>query len=136
MKGGVIYGPLLILMLLSASITLHAQTDTIHAEKRLIDELTSQPKFPGNVNEYLARKIRYPAVARENSVAGKVYVRFLIDENGNVTDAYLPYTRRLGAGLEDEALRVVKTMPAWQPATYKGKAVRVVYTLPVHFRLE
>lgn len=136
MKGGVIYGPLLLLLLLSASITLHAQTDIVHAEKRLIDELTTQPKFPGNVNEYLERKIRYPDGARENGVVGKVYVRFLIDENGNVTEASLPYTDRLGAGLEEEALRVVKTMPAWQPATYKGKAVRVVYTLSVKFELE
>jgi protein TonB len=136
MKGGVIYGPLLLLLLLSATITLHAQTDTVHTEKRLIDELPTQPEFPGDIHEYLAKNIRYPHIAKENSVVGKVYVRFLIDENGNVTDAYLPYTRRLGAGLEDEALRVVKTMPAWQPATYNGKAVRVVYTLPVHFRLE
>ena len=133
---GTVHSLLLLLVVLSASITLHAQTDTGYAEKRLIHELTTQPKFPGNVNEYLARKIRYPGAARENSVVGKVYVRFLIDEYGNVTDATLPYTRRLGAGLEDEALRVVKTMPAWQPATYKGKSVRVVYTLPVHFRLE
>lgn len=136
MKGGVIYGPLLLLLLLSASIKLHAQTDTVYTQKRLIDELTTQPKFPGDIHEYLAKNIRYPHIAKENGVVGKVYVRFLIDENGNVTDAYLPYTRRLGAGLEDEALRVVKTMPAWQPATYKDKAVRVVYTLPVHFRLE
>lgn len=127
----------LLLMLLSTSVAMYAQTDTVHNEKRLIDELTSPPLFNGNVYKFLSRNIRYPHLAKDNGITGTVYVRFLIDENGNVTDPALALmSRKLGGGLDEEALRVVKTMPAWQPATYNGKAVRVVYTLPVKFRLE
>lgn len=136
MKGRIKYSLLVVLVLVSTLGTLHAQTDTIPTEKRLIDELTTQPKFVGDLNEYLAKNIRYPAPARENAITGRVIVRFLIDENGRVSDASLVGKRRWGGGLEQEALRIVKAMPAWQPATYKGKAVRVVYTLPIRFRLE
>lgn len=135
MKGRIIYG-LLILLVFSTSEILHAQTDTVRAKKRLIDELTTKPQFVGDMYHYLAKNIRYPVAAKENGITGKVWVRFLIDENGKVTDASLIRKRRLGGGLEEEALRLVNNMPAWRPATYKGKAVRVIYTLPVTFRLE
>lgn len=128
---------LLLLVLFSAPVVLHAQSDTVNREKRLIHELTTQPELAGGVYSYLGKKIRYPPQARENGIEGRVFVRFLIDENGKITNVHLPSnTRRLGAGLEEEAVRVVKAMPAWRPGTYKEKAVRVVYTLPVYFKLE
>ncbi len=136
MKRNALHIILLLALHILAHPPLHAQQDTTHTIKRLIDELTTHPKFKGDVYEYIAKHIRYPYPAKENGVEGTIWVRFIIDENGNVSDAALVSKRRLGAGLEEEAIRVVKTMPAWQPGTYKDKPVRVVYTLPVHFKLE
>lgn len=132
-----IYTLLTLLIVFSAPEILHAQPDTANREIRLIHELTTQPELAGGIHRYLEKNTRYPPAARENEITGRIFVRFLIDENGTVSHvSLLPGARRLGAGLEEEAVRVVKTMPAWQPGTYKGKAVRVVYTLPVYFNLE
>ncbi|MCB0698007.1 MAG: energy transducer TonB [Chitinophagaceae bacterium] len=127
----------LLLLLFAAGNTLHAQTDTTGTEKRLIDELTTRPEFKGDVNKYIVMHHKYPPVAQEANITGTVYVRFMVDEHGAVQEPFVARnTRRLGAGLEEEAIRLVKSMPAWQPGTYKGKPVRVIYTLPVVFKLE
>jgi len=136
MKKGGLHILWLLVLCISACTPAYAQQDTTLPVKRLIDELTTHPKFNGKVYEYIAKSIRYPPAARENGISGKVGVRFLIDENGHVSDPELVSKRRLGAGLDQEAIRVVKSMPAWQPGTYKGKPVRVVYTLSIQFTLE
>ena len=82
--------------------------------------------------EGLAKQIKYPEIARKAGVEGKVYVQFVVDENGNVSDAMI--ARGIGAGCDQEALRVI-TQAKFEPGRQRGKAVKVRMTLPVQFKL-
>jgi len=86
------------------------------------------------LKQYLKTNAHYPDAARENNIQGKVRVQFLVDEKGNISHARV--IRGIGGGCDEEALRTISLMPAWQPATYKGKPVRAVEIMPVIFRLE
>ena len=83
---------------------------------------------------YLYKHVRYPNIARENGVEGLVVIQFVIDEEGEVSDAKI--VRDIGGGCGKEALRVVNKMPAWKPGRQRGKNVRVQYSLPVKFSLD
>lgn len=100
-------------------------------------DVQAAPAFPGGelgLGQYLAKSIQYPAKARKNNIQGMVVVSFVIDETGAVVMSKI--VRDIGGGCGDEALRVLKTMPAWQPGAINGQAVKVRYTLPVRFNLE
>ena len=88
--------------------------------------------------EYIYKNIKYPAIARENGIQGRVVIQFVVEKNGTVTDARV--VRDIGAGCGEEALRVVNSMndmsQKWTPGKQRGKAVRVQFTLPVSFKLE
>ena len=89
---------------------------------------------PGyELNAYLIKNLKYPEIARKNKVEGKVMVRFIVDEQGRITDPEV--TRGVGSGCDEEALRVIKNMPPWKPAMNKGKPVKVYYVLPIKFSL-
>ena len=93
------------------------------------------PQFVGGeagLRTYLAKNLRYPAQARFKHVTGKVYVRFILSPAGRITDAAV--VRGPGAGLNEEALRLVWLMPAWVPARQQGQAVRVACTMPIEFQ--
>jgi len=95
------------------------------------------PVFPGGEQElfnYLNKNIKYPAIARENGIQGRVFVTFVVDAEGKVKDAKI--LRGLGSGLDDEALRVVRNMPAWKPGMQNGRVVQVQYNLPIVFTLK
>jgi len=92
------------------------------------------PVFDGDVSDYLGKHIQYPEIARETGTAGKVSIRFVVNEDGSVSDAKV--VRGIGAGCEEEALRVVKKMPKWKPGKHNGKAMKVYMTLPVTFSLK
>ncbi|HEY9176872.1 MAG TPA: energy transducer TonB, partial [Flavipsychrobacter sp.] len=92
---------------------------------------------PGySVNAYLAKNIKYPPAAKENGISGRVAIKFVVNEDGSISGVQVAGGRRLGGGLEEEAMRVVKTMPAWKPGKQNGRPVKVYYTLPVNFKLE
>jgi protein TonB len=94
------------------------------------------PQYPGGeaaMYKWLGKNIKYPQVAKENGIEGKVYVQFIIDEKGKVRDAKV--VRGIGGGCDEEALRVVKEMPEWKPGKQRGKPVRVQFTIPIHFQL-
>jgi protein TonB len=110
----------------------------------LIEEPPSQiftiveqmPEFPGGEEklfEYLGKNIKYPAMARENGITGTVYVTFVVEGNGKITD--VKKLRGIGGGCDEEAIRVVKSMPEWKPGKQNGKSVRVQYNLPIKFTL-
>lgn len=86
------------------------------------------------IQEYLARTIVYPPVAKDNGITGTVYVTFVIDQTGTVKDAKV--LRGVGGGLDEEAIRAVKAMPKWNAGQQRGKAVQVQYNLPVKFTLK
>ena len=95
------------------------------------------PSFPGGANglqQYFDKNLVYPQEASEDGVDGTVNVMFTVDETGKLTDPHI-MGDALGYGLENEALRVVKTMPAWNPGKLKGKNVKTHFTLPVSFQL-
>ncbi|WP_295122297.1 M56 family metallopeptidase [uncultured Chitinophaga sp.] len=95
------------------------------------------PKYPGGsaeLNKYLARHIRYPQTAVKNNIQGTVFVSFVVDQDGTITDVRTVGKAR-GAGLEEEAIRVVKGMPAWTPGMQNGQNVSVQFNLPIRFAL-
>ena len=91
------------------------------------------PEFKGNVNEYLSKVINYPTIAVETGTQGKVYCEFVVNTDGSITDVKV--VRGVDRSLDNEAMRVIKSMPKWKPGRMNGKAVRVRYTLPVVFKL-
>jgi protein TonB len=106
-------------------------------EPEIFVVVEEMPSFPGGdkaLYEYLAKNIKYPAVAKDNGIEGKVYIKFVVNEDGSVSQAQV--ARGIGGGCDEEALRVVKDMPKWKPGKQRGKNVKVWYTLPVYFKLQ
>ncbi len=105
-------------------------------EKTIFTVVEQQAAFPGGqqaLMQYLHDNIKYPAQARETGTQGKVYVTFVVERDGSLTDVKI--LRDIGSGCGDEAIRVVKSMPKWTPAKQRGKAVRQQFNLPVAFTL-
>jgi periplasmic protein TonB len=97
------------------------------------------PVFPGGESamfKYLGDNIVYPKSAKKLGITGTVYVYFIIDRNGNVRDAEVKRGVKNGEDLNEEALRVVKGMPQWEPGYQNGKAASVQFTLPITFKLK
>ena len=95
------------------------------------------PEFPGGQQalfEYLSKNIRYPVIAQENGLQGRVICQFVVNQDGSIVDVVV--VRSVDPSLDKEAERVIKSMPKWKPGEQRGKAVRVKYTLPVNFRLQ
>lgn len=106
-------------------------------EGKVFQFVEEPPSFPGGEDkllEYLSRNIKYPTIAKENNITGRVYVTFVVDKEGKVKDAKI--LRGIGGGCDDEALRVVKAMPEWKPGRQNGRSVMVQYNLPVVFNLK
>jgi protein TonB len=93
-----------------------------------------QAEFPGNLIQYLQEKLSYPQIARDSNIQGRVVVRFVINEKGEVVSPRI--VRTVHAALDEEALRVVRTMPRWKPGKQNGKAVATYYSLPISFKLQ
>lgn len=94
------------------------------------------PEYPGGqlaLGKFLGSKLRYPARARENKVQGKVYIGFVVGKNGDLGD--FKVIRGIGAGCDEEAIRVLRSSPSWKAGIAKGKAVRTAYVLPITFQL-
>jgi len=108
-------------------------------EPEIFQIVEEMPEFPGGQKalfKFLGANVKYPSMARENGISGTVYVSFVVEKNGAISNVKL--RRGLaggGAGCDDEALRVTKSMPNWKPGKQRGKAVRVAYTLPFKFLL-
>ena len=98
----------------------------------------SMPEFPGGQQalfKYLSENVKYPVIAQENGIQGRVICQFVVNKDGSIVDVEV--VRSGGdASLDKEAVRVIKTMPKWKPGKQRGKAVRVKYTVPVNFKLQ
>ena len=95
------------------------------------------PEFPGGdkgLYQFIADNIKYPAEAKEMGIKGRVFVNFIVEPDGSVSD--IRVLRGIGGGCDEEAVRVVESMPKFKPGMQDGEAVRVSYTVPVFFRLE
>ncbi|VAW30447.1 putative TonB-dependent receptor [hydrothermal vent metagenome] len=95
------------------------------------------PEFPGGelaLRKFIANSIKYPVIAQENGIEGKVYVTFVVDKDGSVSNAKI--ARGVDPSIDKEALRVVSNLPRWKPGKQRGKPVRVSYTVPINFVLQ
>ena len=106
-------------------------------ETQIFTVVENDPEFPGGMEalyKYLAQNIKYPQLARDNNITGKVYVTFVVERDGSIANPKV--LRDIGGGCGAEAIRVVKAMPKWTPGKQRGKAVRVQFNLPVNFNLK
>ncbi|QPH37648.1 M56 family metallopeptidase [Pedobacter endophyticus] len=115
------------------------QPETVRIEESKVYDFVSldkQPEFPGGIRkfyEYLSRSIRYPQAAQENNLQGKVFLSFIVEKSGDLSD--IKITRGLGNGMDEEAVRVLTNSPKWIPGMSDGKTVRVKYNINVNFTL-
>ena len=106
-------------------------------ETQVFDVVEQMRSFPGGQSalfQWLSSNIKYPVVAEENGVQGRVIVTFVVERDGSITDVKV--VKSVDPSLDKEAVRVTKAMPKWIPGKQNGSAVRVKYTLPVTFRLQ
>jgi len=105
-------------------------------KEQIFTIVEKMPEFPGGedaMNSFLANNIRYPQTAKELGIQGTVYVQFIVDTYGNISNVEL--LRGIGGGCDDEAIRVVKKMPRWNPGKQGGRPVKVQFRLPIRFKL-
>ena len=96
----------------------------------------NMPEFPGGdlgLMKYIQKNVKYPAIAKEYNITGKVYVNFIVDKSGSVTNVKI--VRGVDKNLDAEAMRVVKSLPKYKPGKQRGKSVRVMFTIPINFTL-
>jgi protein TonB len=106
-------------------------------EGQIFQVVEQMPEFPGGMEalmKYLQKNIKYPSRAQDNNVQGRVMVTFVVNKDGSIVDPEV--IKAVDKDLDNEALRVVKAMPKWNPGKQRGKPVRVKYTVPVTFRLQ
>ena len=104
---------------------------------KVFEVVEEMPHFPGGaaaLQAFLSSNTKYPVVAQENGVQGRVIVSFVVERDGSITDVRV--VRSVDPSLDREASRVVRSMPRWSPGKQNGSAVRVKYTVPVVFRLQ
>lgn len=101
--------------------------------EKVFEAVEQQAQFKGNVNKWLSSHINYPQAAQDNNVQGKVVVRFIVEKDGSVSGVSI--LKSVDRDLDREAIRVVKSMPKWQPGKNNGVPVRSYFTLPINFRL-
>lgn len=106
-------------------------------EQKVFISVEQQPQFPNGEKEmykFLSQNIHYPAAAVRANVSGKVYLKFVIEKDGSI--ANIEITKGIGFGCDEEAFRVIKSMPKWGPGKQNGKAVRVYFNMPIVYKLD
>lgn len=114
-----------------------AKTESVPDKSGVYYTVDEMPEYPGGMNElrkYIAQNIKYPVEAKKNNIQGKVFVKFIVDTNGAVTNVEVAH----GADpiLDAEAVRVVSEMPEWKAGKNDGKPVKVYFTVPINFALQ
>lgn len=126
------------------------EIEEVNEEPEVFIVVEDMPTFPGcekvknkrerekcadtELRKYLGRTVKYPAMAKDAGIAGRVYVNFVVMENGSISKIKL--LKGIGGGCDEEAMRVVKKMPKWNPGKQRGRHVRVSYNLPINFVLK
>ena len=122
----------------TAPVAVHEEEEEEPEEQEIFQVVEQMPEYPdggmAGLMKYLSGAIRYPAIAAENGVQGRVTVQFVVNRDGSIVDAQV--VRGVDPYLDKEALRVINSMPKWKPGMQRGKPVRVRYTVPVNFRLQ
>ncbi|RLD73486.1 MAG: energy transducer TonB [Bacteroidetes bacterium] len=113
------------------------EEDEEDEEAQIFFIVETMPEFPGGdlgLRKYIATHVKYPNIARENGIEGKVYIRFCVTSRGTVEKVSL--ARGVDPILDKEAIRVVKSLPKWKPGEQRGKKVNVWYTVPINYQLQ
>ena len=106
-------------------------------EQEIFIIVENQPEFPGGeqaLYKFIRDNVKYPSLARETGIEGTVYIQFVVEPDGRVSNVKV--VRSVGGGCDEEAVRVVKAKPKWKPGSQRGKNVRVSFTLPIKFSLQ
>jgi protein TonB len=117
--------------------TLGAGNEIVEDVNQIFFSVEESPEYPGGmaqIGKFISRNLKYPPIARDNGVKGRVVVSFVVEPSGEITDVKV--IRGIGSGCDEEAIRVVRMMPKWKPGKQNGKAVRVQYNLPITFTLQ
>lgn len=107
-------------------------------EEEVFVVVEKMPEFPGGqaaLFKFLSENVKYPVIAQENGIQGRVICQFVVNKDGSIVDVEVVRTGG-DASLDKEAVRVIKSMPKWHPGQQRGKPVRVKYTVPVNFKLQ
>ena len=118
-------------------IASYQQVKEEEEESQVFYIVEEMPEFPGGelaLRKFLANAIKYPVIAQENGIEGKVYVSFVVGKDGHVSDAWV--VRSVDPSLDKEALRVVSSLPTWKPGKQRGQPVRVAFSVPISFVLQ
>lgn len=105
-------------------------------EETIFVIVENMPEFPGGdlaLRKYIAENVKYPEIAKENGLSGKVFVQFVINQRGEVENVKI--ARGIDPALDKEAIRVVQSLPKFKPGSQRGKPVKVNYTVPINFQL-
>lgn len=106
-------------------------------EQKIFLVVEDMPMFPGGeaaMYKFIGKNIEYPRMAKESGISGRVFVTFVVERDGRVTDVQV--LRGIGGGCDEEAVRVIQAMPKWTPGKQRGKPVRVQYRMPIKFTLQ
>ena len=123
----------------AASNDVTGKTVMVKDKEGVYSNVQVMPEFPGGQSalaDYVNNHVEYPQQAIDDNTTGTVKISFVVDEKGKITDAHLINAGKVANGLEQEALRVVNTMPAWKPGQVKGKNVKTRLELPISFQFE
>jgi len=113
------------------------QDDEEIEEEHIFLVVENMPEFPGGegaMYSFIGKNIDYPRMAKESGISGRVFVTFVVERDGRVTDVKI--LRGIGGGCDEEAVRVIRAMPKWSPGKQRGKPVRVQYRMPIKFTLQ
>ncbi|MBN2237098.1 MAG: energy transducer TonB [Bacteroidales bacterium] len=106
-------------------------------EQQIFLVVENMPEFPGGeaaMYKFIGKNIEYPRMAKESGISGRVFVTFVVERDGSVTDVKV--LRGIGGGCDEEAIRVIQAMPKWNAGKQRGKPVRVQYRMPIKFTLQ
>jgi protein TonB len=124
-------------MVIDVAPVISTQEEEEEEDTQVFFIVEDMPEFPGGelaLRQYIANAIKYPVIAQENGIQGRVYVTFVVNTDGSVSDARI--ARGVDPSLDKEALRVINSLPKWKPGKQRGKPVRVSYTVPINFVLQ
>ena len=118
-------------------IQIKVEEEEVYVEPEVFIVVEEAPEFPGGIEammKFINSNIKYPQVAKENNISGRVFLNFVVDDKGNITK--IKILSSVDPALDAEAIRVVQSMPRWKPGKQRGKPVHVSFNLPIMFRLQ
>ena len=125
---------LFLIVFFMAFVSVNAYSQSKEQDDAVYSMVSEQPSFPGGMQEmmkFISENRKYPAEAKAKDIHGKIIVAFVVERDGSLSDVKI--RRGIGYGCDEEAIRVIKSMPKWTPGKQNGKVVRVSMMLPVSF---